>query len=317
VGWHDERTRTVFHGLLPSGIGIYTEPDPTTYKDIMFNAIGAGGRLLPSDRVLSTDPGNTTKQYIGNAKRLQQYTRIAYDPTRNRYLAVWEDDRDGGDDNLRTHPDGQKYEILDEDIYGAFIDGTTYQVQANFKISGPAGDERNERFAEIVYNPVHDEFMVVWQRLNGLIPDDPSDPYDSGSHVLPADQAWRAVIGQRIAGDGSFIGENFDIQTQGAYQTTYTSDIPKPTIACNTRLGTYVVVWSEQPTYSGTRTGKYVMMVLNGAGVDIGSVGNIVAGCTEPRIVYNHTSDEFVVAWHGGAPSQISWARMTYATPHW
>ena len=305
VGWHDERTRTVFWHLSP-----YSVPDPTTYKDIMFNAIGAGGRLLSSDRALALDPGNTTKQYTGNAKRLQQYTRIAYDPTRNRYLAVWEDDRDGGGDNDRTRPYAQRYEILDEDIYGVFIDASTYQVGANFKISNAAGDDRNERFAEVVYNQVYDEFMVVWQRLDGVLPDD-------DVNVISADHAWRAVVGQRIAGDGSFIGGNFDIQTNAAFQQTYTSDIPKPSIACNTRIGTYVVTWTEQYSGSSTRYGKYAMVVLNGAGVQVGPVGAIATGSTETRIVYNHTGDEFVVAWHGGSPSQISWARMTYASPHW
>ena len=307
IGWHDERTRTLFPHLTPDPL--YTGIDGTTYKDIMINAIGASGRVLSSDRAASTDSANNTKQFYGHAKRLQQYSRIAYDPTRNRYLAVWEDDRDGGGDNDPTHPSAQKYEILDEAIYGAFIDATTLEVGTNFKISGTAGDDRNERFPEVVYNPVFDEFMTVWQRLNGTIPDD-------GVYVLPTDQAWRAVVGQRIAGDGSLIGANFDIRTQAGYQQTYTSDIPKPTIACNTRIGTCVVVWAEVTRNWGERNGKYVMLLPSGGDVQMGGVGDVAGGCTEPRIIYNHTNDQFLVSWHGGSPAQVRWGTLSYASPH-
>lgn len=299
IAWHDGRTRT----LYPSAFSMDVD-DGTTFKDVMVNAATKAGRV-GSDAILSRAPEQIVKPLSGAAVRIQQYTRMAFDPSRNRFLVVWEDDRDGASTHLSPHPAGQRYEILDFDIYGAFVDPGTLTVGESFKISDAAGDGKSERFPEVAYNPISDEYMVVWQRLGGTL--SPVDPYD----IASAD-AWRSVVAQRVDADGTLIGSNTDVEAQAYQQTTYISDVPKPAVACNTRVGTYLVTWADTG-----RALTYRQLAVTGDAIIVGASATIGAETgTEPRPVYNATEDEFLVSWHAGATTAVRWALLSYAADH-
>jgi len=99
VTWHDGRTRAQQYDLFKMD-----STDQTTFKDIYGQIVNADGTLSGDNFPVAIDPANTDKVYHGNAKRIQQYSEIAYDSDNNRFLVVWEDDRDGSGN---PHPAGR------------------------------------------------------------------------------------------------------------------------------------------------------------------------------------------------------------------
>jgi hypothetical protein len=281
VAWHDGRTRMQFPTLFKMD-----ETDMTTFKDIYLQQVSATLTRLGGNVPLTLDPNNTTHQYPGLAKRIQQYPRMAYDPTRQRFLAVWEDDRDGGNS---PHPTGQKYEYLDLNIYAAFLDGSGRPTgsPANFPVSQVWGAER---YPQVVYNPVLDEYMVVWQRLIDL-------------SVVGS---YRTIHGQRLNAQGQRIGGQILIDAQGAINTgMYTSDLPRPIVGVNTNTGVYTVVWTAEDCSGCGKPLVKRVVTPAGSSATVGARTTVAGSGAEPRMAFNHRRNQFLVAYSTGATRNV------------
>ena len=276
VTWHDGRARTQFPSLFSMD-----ENDRTTFKDNYAQIVSATGAILGRNQPITLDPANTTHQYVGNAKRIQQYTSIAYDTRRQRFLVVWEDDRNGAGS---PHPTNQWYELLNMDIYGIFLDGQAKPIgdPPNFPISTEPGCER---FPEVVYNPVLDEYLVVWQKLMDL----------------NAVGTWRSVHGQRLDAEGRPIGAPFTIEAQAVYNSgSYLSDVPKPAAGVNTITGNYTVVWVEQACASCVRRVVARTLRPSGESVLMDAKYQVAGSGTEPQLSFNPQTGKYLVVFHAG-----------------
>ncbi len=273
VAWHDGRTRMQFPTLFHMDA-----TDQTTFKDIYLQQVSAAGARLGANVPLTLDPANTTHQYFGLAKRIQQYPRMAYDPNRQRFLAVWEDDRDGVGS---PHPVGQKYEYLDLNIYAAFLDtnGQPTGSPANFPVSQVWGAER---YPQVVYNPVLDEYMVVWQRLIDL----------------SAVGTYRSIHGQRLDAEGRRIGSPILIEANGAVNTgMYTSDLPRPIVGVNTNTGIYTVMWTAEDQVGNGKPLVKKILTPSGTSTTISARTTVVGSGAEPRMAFNSRRNQYLVVY--------------------
>jgi hypothetical protein len=216
---------------------------------------------------------------------------VAFDPVHNKYLVVW-----NGDDDLET--------VADElEIFGQFIDGATgASIGTNdFRISemGPDGETSYDaRDADVAYDPVNSEFLVVWHG------DTNAEPLVNGENE---------IFGQRIdAASGTEVGTNdFRLSDMGvdgdpAYDATLTG------VAFASATGEFLVVWESDDT-TGTLADDeleiYGQRVEGGTGIEVGTNdfrisdmgvdGDIDYDAREAAIAYNSINNEYLVVWEG------------------
>jgi len=297
VGWHDGRTRQVFDNLYTK-----TSSDGTTFKDIHYNLIQpSGARVFYNDPILSAE-AQTTHQYNGAAIRIQQYARMAYDPGRHRWLAVWADDR--ADTAIANpHPEYQRYEALDNAIWGVFVDENGHAAGDNFMISASATNGFCERYPEISFNPIFDEFVVVWQRTEELL--------DASANNFPtAGKDHRDIILRRIKGSGEFNGGEHVIKDNAYTLNAYTSFAPKPIVACNQRTGHCAVAYTASSLVLGVFEASFTSST-----VSVGDTLNVNPASGEVYIVYNNESDEYLLTYiYNGT---LYWRILSYVGgPH-
>jgi cysteine-rich repeat protein len=149
---------------------------------------------------------------------------LVYDSADNEYLVVWY-----GDDFAPLNLIDGKFEI-----FGQRLDAATGDpVGANdFRVSdmGPQGDTSFGAFLpSVAYNPVDNEYLVVWQG------DDDTPPLVNGEVE---------IFGQRLdAATGAHVGPNdFRISTMGPDESTSFSAIT-PDVTYNPVNHEYLVVW--------------------------------------------------------------------------
>ncbi len=212
--------------------------------------------------------------------------RVAYNPHANEYLVVWV-----GDDD--TPP------LVDEEleIFAQRLSGTGAPLGGRVRVSaqGPDGSP-GWRASEpaVAYNPVADEYLVVWQ---GRIAT--TDPF--GEKV----EIW----GRRISVAGEKLGGSDDIQisdTGLADSNSY--DAFHPSIAADATTGEYLVVW-EADDLGVDNEFEIMGQRLDAAGAptgandfrvsEQGADGNPDSDAFEPSVAYNPVTNEFLVAWEG------------------
>lgn len=148
---------------------------------------------------------------------------------------------------------------------------------------------------QIAYNPDDDEYLLVWQDYRS------STDWD--------------IYGQRVAGDGSLLGANLAINTNA---TTHQLN---PHVAYG--ADEYLVVWQHYTDSSNTtydvrgrvisRTGSFVTSHFAIANATSG--GNPLKE-TPREVVYNSSSDQFLVLWQVevGTDNWDIWARHVSPT---
>ncbi len=153
-----------------------------------------------------------------------RFPAVAYSPTNNEYLVVW-----NGDDNIGTLVDDE-FEIFGQRINAA----TGEEVGANdFRISDMGTDSDisfGGQFPTLSYNLTNNEYLVVW---NG---DDDTNP-------LVDDEL--EIFGQRIdAATGAELGANdFRISDMGTDGDT-SFFASQPAVDFNPTNNQYLVVWN-------------------------------------------------------------------------
>lgn len=234
VVWHDGRTRARNFG--PNGVYHPDSSDGTTFKDIYGQILDENGNLIGNNFPVSIDPDNQSKIEKGNAKRIQQYAEITYDNLNDRFLVVWEDDR--LHETVNPHPPGQRYDCLNLDIFGGFFSPDGMPLGNNFPIST---DNKAERYPRVTYNPIVNEFFVIWQALPRYS-SCPSGNYPAGA------SDFRQVFAQRINSSNQLEGDLIVVDNQVQLHDHYGEDTepPRAGVLVNNTNGQYLVTW-ERP----------------------------------------------------------------------
>lgn len=180
---------------------------------------------------------------------------VVHNPTANEYLVVWSGD------------DGETVDALDREIRGQRLDATTgSEVGPNdFRISdlGPDGNSQffyGARNPSVAYNPVTDEYLVVWEGGDDNVPPDFTTEEE--------------VFGQRLdAATGTEVGPNdFRISDVGPNGSVIEYQVNGPDVVYNDRTNEYFVVWAGDYVVGDTNRGGEVFgQRLDAAGGEIGT----------------------------------------------
>jgi hypothetical protein len=180
---------------------------------------------------------------------------VAYSVYQNSYLVVWE--RRIGDEEFGQY-----------DIYAQRVaaDGTLLGTV----IALDAGSNEQQHPA-IAYNSTYDEYLVVWQ-----------DEYEDGD--------WD-IMGRRVDGDGSLIGNELTIEAPGGEQAA-------PDIVYDSRHNEYLMVWEDH--WGGATDWDIKAWRLDGAGNQIDWMMVSSDGTNRrmnPALTYEYNADEYLVTY--------------------
>ena len=257
---------------------------------LVLSAPGGGDEIGIDDQRISDIGGLGNPAYgaLGRA-------RVAYNSTDHQYLVVWTaDDPDSG-------PVDGEYEV-----FGQRLDAATGVELGNFDFlvssMGGIGDPADAAgLMTVVYNSVHDEYLVVWEGTEE----------DSGTVV----GEWEIYVQRLDGATGAELGVNDRrISAMGGIgDLAY--DAYLPAVTYDPEHDQYLVAWSGTHNQGGQVAGEFEIFVqrLDGAtaaeiGIDdqrisaAGGLGNPATLAYLPAVVYNPTHDEFLVAWSADAP---------------
>lgn len=214
---------------------------------------------------------------------------VAYNPSPDEYLVVWDGDDDSGS-------------LVDEEleIWAQRVYSTAVLVGSNMRVSdmGGTGDPAYDALAaDVAYNTTDHQYLVVWQGDDdavGLV-DDEFEIYgqrmDQNLGGLGANDARISDAG----GDGD--------AAYGAFS---------PSVAYNSVDNEYLVVWMGDDNVGGLVDNETEVFsqrmnaTLGGLGsndyrlTDVGGVGNATYRVTwGPDLAYNALNNEYMVTWSG------------------
>jgi hypothetical protein len=131
--------------------------------------------------------------------------------------------------------------------------------------------------ASITYSPVAQQYMLVWH----------TQPETGTSH--------RQVYGQRIALDGSQVGDNIRVSNQD--ETAGTSRVAGATVVANTTNGDYLVTWRGEQT-AGQDDGDWEVIGqrLAADGSELGGDFAVTTSLSPNKadLAYNPNANEYV-----------------------
>ncbi len=213
---------------------------------------------------------------------------VAYNPTHNEYLVVWE-----GEDDIPPLVNGE------HEIFGQRIDGATgAEIGTNdFRITHfmTDGDADFDALSvDVAYNPTGDEYLVVYQGgtsfFNGAV----------------------EIYGQRVDGaTGAGVGtSDFPISAMGpAGNPAFEGEAPA--VAYNPTDDEYLVVWSGDDDDGSLVDQEFEIygQRLDATGAEIGADdfrisamgadGDATFDALLPEVAYRAASNEYVVVWDG------------------
>lgn len=214
---------------------------------------------------------------------------VAYNPTPDEYLVVWDGDDDAGalvDDEL---------EIWAQRVYStALLVGSALRVSD----MGGTGDASYDALAaDVAYNTTDHEYLVVWQG-----DDDAAGLVDNESEIY----------GQRMDQSGGGLGANDARLSDAGGDGDAAYGAYNPALAYNSVDNEYLVVWMGDDNVGGLVDNEMEIFsqrlsaTLGGLGsndyrlTDVGGVGNATYRVTwGPDLAYNALNNEFMVTWSG------------------
>ncbi len=227
----------------------------------------------------------------GNVSYIASRPAITYNEFLNEYLIVWE-----GDDNTAPLVEGE-IEIFGQRLVG-FSGAETGENDFRISDMGENGDTTYAASSpDIVFNATEHEYLVVWygdDNTNGLI--------DGESEIF----------GQRIAEDGTEIGNNdFRISDMGpGADPNY--DAFFPSLAYNKLQNEYFIVWEGDditPPLVNNEFEIFGQRLEGSSGneigtndfriSDMGTDGNTDFGAFGATTTYNTSINEYLVIWRG------------------
>ena len=157
----------------------------------------------------------------------------------------------------------------DSEVFGRLIRGATDVAGANpgdlvggsFQISGSAAGFASA--PAVAFDPINDNFLVVWTDDRGVPTDDESD-----------------IIGQRVSANGALVGSSFQISSQAGAEYA-------PRVIYHPEQQEYLVIWNWAAS-STTASNIYAQRVSPGGALNGGVINIAVTagqeGAGDPTI---------------------------------
>lgn len=235
----------------------------------------------------------------------QRGPKPAYNPITDKYLVVWEDQRNAPDDtiyaqminangsmsgseftistasNEQSNPDiaynsssnqflvvfdDDRLVAYDHDIYGKLVNADGSMSGADFAISTPSA---KQLLPVVAYNSTNNQFLVVW--------------WDDRNPATSSD-----IYARLVNANGIMDGSDFPISTAA-------SDKDCPAVAYDSNSNQYLVVWEH-----GTRIyGRLVNADKSFVGAEfiISSRSSGPSTQSDPAVSFDTNNNQFLVAW--------------------
>lgn len=110
--------------------------------------VGIVGRIINSNGTLGEK-----ELILADAPEAQIFPHLVYVKEKKMYFAIWEDNRN-------DEPDTYWRDATNLDIYAQWFTPTGKSVGSDFPI---CMEEGIQRYSKVVYNPLMERFLVVWQ----------------------------------------------------------------------------------------------------------------------------------------------------------
>ncbi len=216
---------------------------------------------------------------------------VAYDPERNQYLVAW-----SGSHNQGGQLAGE-LEIFVQRLDGATAAEIGVDDQRVSEMGGLGNATLDARGPAVVFNPTHDEFLVVWYG-------DEAELFQADDELEIFAQRLEAVTGTEVGSDDfrvSFAGANLDPDY----------DALDPAVAYDPVTDQYFIVWSGDDDVLPLVNDEFEIwgQLLDGATGDLvgsasrlsdmGPVGSALHGAFRPRVVWSSSDQEYLVVWDG------------------
>lgn len=225
----------------------------------------------------------------GNALYDAARPAVAYNPSPDEYLVVWDGDDDAGslvDDEL---------EIWAQRVYStAVLVGSALRVS---DMGGTGNANYDALAADVAYNTTDHQYLVVWQG-----DDDAAGLVDDESEI------W----GQRMDQNGGGLGANDARISDAGGDGDAAYGAFNPSVAYNSVDNEYLVVWMGDDNVGGLVDNEMEVFsqrmdaTLGGLGgndyrlSDVGGIGDATYRVTwGPDLAYNALNNEYMVAWAG------------------
>jgi len=255
----DERSPMVAHNSATNQylvVWLDHRDEGTRGWDVYGRRVKASGRLAGGDFRIS-GPAATDDEWE---------PAVAYNPTSNQYLVVWEDKRN--------------YATRKWDIYGRRVKAGGNLAGGDFRISGTAATSDDGEPA-VAYNPTSNQYLVVWR-----------DYRNSGTRGYD-------IYGRRIKAGGNPAGGDFRISGTAA-----TSGEWDAAVAYNPTSNQYLVVWKDSRNLVTRGSDIYGRRVKAGgrlAGGDFRISGPAATfGELWPTVACNPAGNQYLVVWQDG-----------------
>jgi hypothetical protein len=214
---------------------------------------------------------------------------VAYNPTQNDYLVVWEGNDDTG-----------SLTVVETEIFGQRVAGDTgAEIGGDLRLSdmGPAGFPDYGAFdPALAYNPTQNEYLVVWWG-------------DDNTGSLEVNEF--EIFGQLVEADtGAEIGGDFRLSDMGPDRDILYSAV-NPAVAYNPSQGEYLVVWEGDDNIGPLVNNEneiYGQRVAGATGAEIGGDtrfsfmgpdGDPDYDAQSPAVAYDPTQGTYLVVWSG------------------
>jgi hypothetical protein len=230
------------------------------YPDVWARRLSATGSPLATEFLVCSKASSGPCD--GQSQRIPT---LAYNPRSQEYLAAWQEFRRSASGGLTI------------DIVGRRLSGAGEPLGGKIIVNSP--EAGTQTLPDIAYNPTANEYMVVWR--------------DGREH---ANQ--RRIYAQRLAADGSKVGDNLPV-------STVLADQRHPAVKPLASPAGYAVLWGDSRAYPPadlytSNADLYGRLYLIAGGWQ----GERVLGSDYakdwPDLEYDDANGRFLVVWQDG-----------------
>ena len=197
---------------------------------------------------------------VSGATNAQYLPTVAYNPDDDEYLVAWSDRRSSGA----------------TDIYGQRVASDGTLIGMEISICTASGDQWNPAVA---FGSTRGEYLVVWEDWR----DNPAQP---------------TLYAQRVAADGSLVGDNFTILPDAF-------DLWHPSVAYSPAADRFIVVWEDRRGNDADIVARH----MHSDGTSAGAEFTVVSAAGDqgaPAAADEPGQATYFVVWQDGRDPQMA-----------